>query len=87
MTPTRPPRLAKLAEGLRIRVRSRVPPRWRRPLAGALIVVAVGAVGALVYMKLVEHGFLRYNKWDRRVRGTLRPGDQAPDLELTRYDG
>jgi hypothetical protein len=56
-------------------------------LAAALVVVAVGAAGLLVYMKLVEQGFVRYNKWDRRVRGTLRVGDQAPDLELTRYGG
>lgn len=65
----------------------RVPPHWRRGLFGALIVLAVGAAGGLVYMKLVEKGFIRYNKWDRRVRGTLRVGDQAPDLELTLYDG
>lgn len=54
---------------------------------GALIVLAVAAAGGLAYMKLVEKGYLRYNKWDRRVRGTLRVGDQAPDLELTWYDG
>jgi cytochrome oxidase Cu insertion factor (SCO1/SenC/PrrC family) len=54
---------------------------------GALVVVAVGAAAGLVYLKLVQQGFVRYNKWDRRVRGTLRVGDQAPDLELTRYDG
>jgi len=65
----------------------RVPPRWRRPLLGALAVLAVVGVGGLVYMKLVEEGFIAYNKWDRRVRGTLRVGDPAPDLELTRYDG
>jgi cytochrome oxidase Cu insertion factor (SCO1/SenC/PrrC family) len=53
----------------------------------ALAAVAVGAAGFLVYMKLVEEGHVRYNKWDRRVRGTLRLGDQAPDVELTRYDG
>jgi hypothetical protein len=56
-------------------------------LIGALAVVAVGALGFFGYMKLVEHGFVRYNRWDRRVRGTLRAGDLAPDLELTRYDG
>lgn len=56
-------------------------------MIGALAAVAVGALGFSVYMKLVEHGFVRYNKWDRRVRGTLRAGDLAPDLELTRYDG
>ena len=56
-------------------------------MIGVLAIVAVAVAGGLVYMKLVEHGFLRYNKWDRRVRGTLRVGDQAPDVELTRYDG
>lgn len=54
----------------------------------AALVVVVVAVGAYFgYRKLVELGFVRYNKWDRRVRGTLRAGDVAPDLELTRYDG
>jgi hypothetical protein len=53
------------------------------------VAVVVGALGLsfLAYMKLVELGYVRYNKWDRRVRGTLRVGDQAPDVELTRYDG
>jgi hypothetical protein len=77
----------RLAETWRRLLRWRVPPRWRRPLIGALAVVGVSAAGFFVYMKLVEHGFIRYNKWDRRVRGTLRAGDQAPDLELVRYDG
>jgi hypothetical protein len=55
---------------------------------GALIVVAAAvAAGVFGYVKLVEKGYIRYNKWDRRVRGTLRVGDQAPDLELVRYDG
>jgi len=65
----------------------RVPTRWRRPVKAGLVVLAVGAIGGFVYMELVEKGFIRYNKWDRRVRGTLRVGDPAPDLELTRYDG
>ena len=78
---------ARLVEAWRTLVRWRVPPRWRRPLIGALVVVAVFGAGWLLYMKLVEKGYVRYNKWDRRVRGTLRAGDQAPDLELTRYDG
>jgi hypothetical protein len=53
----------------------------------AAVVVALVAAGGFGYMKLVEKGYIRYNRWDRRVRGTLRVGDQAPDLELTRYDG
>ncbi len=59
----------------------------RRSLITALIVAAGLVAGGFTYMKLVELGFVRYNKWDRRVRGTLRVGDPAPDLELTRYDG
>jgi len=61
--------------------------RWRRILAWALAVLAMVAAGGATYMKLVEKGFIRYNKWDRRIRGTLRVGDPAPDLELRRYDG
>jgi hypothetical protein len=57
-------------------------------LIGTVVgVVAAVAASGLAYRKLVEHGFVRYNKWDRRVRGTLRAGDPAPDVELTRYDG
>ena len=56
-------------------------------MIAAAIVVLVAAAGALVVRKLVELGFVRYNKWDRRVRGRLRVGDPAPDLELTAYDG
>jgi hypothetical protein len=55
-------------------------------MAAAVVIAALG-LGFLAYMKLVELGYVRYNKWDRRVRGTLRVGDQAPDVELTRYDG
>ena len=66
-----------------------MPSRWRRPLIGALVVLAaaMGAAGWLAYKKLIEKGFIRYNKWDRRVRGKLRTGDQSPDVELTRYFG
>jgi hypothetical protein len=57
-------------------------------LIAAVAAVAAVAGGALyAYMKLVKKGYLRYNKWDRRVRGTLRAGDAAPDLELARYQG
>jgi hypothetical protein len=37
-------------------------------------------------MKLVEAGWLRYNKWDRREQGALRVGQPAPDLELPLLD-
>jgi hypothetical protein len=61
--------------------------RWRRLLTWVLVVLAAVAASGVGYMKLVEKGFLRYNKWDRRIRGSLRVGDPAPDLELRRYDG
>jgi hypothetical protein len=62
--------------------------RGRRTLL-AWLLTAAAAIGAafFAYMKLVEKGFIRYNEWDRRVRGTLRRGDVAPDMALTRYDG
>jgi len=37
-------------------------------------------------MKLVEGAWIKYNKWDRRERGSLRVGQQAPDLELPLLD-
>jgi hypothetical protein len=64
-----------------------LPPKWKWALPRLLVVLAVAAASGLSYMKLVEKGFISYNKWDRRVRGTLRVGQAAPDVELTRYDG
>lgn len=56
-------------------------------IAAVAAVAAVAGGSFYAYRKLVEKGYLRYNKWDRRVRGTLRVGDVAPDLELARYEG
>ena len=52
-------------------------------------VVALAVIGALgfTYTKLVEKGILRYNKYDRREKGTLQAGHQAPDVPLKMYDG
>jgi hypothetical protein len=52
-------------------------------------VAALAVIGALGfgYMKLVEKRILRYNKYDRREKGTLRAGHQAPDVPLKMYDG
>jgi cytochrome oxidase Cu insertion factor (SCO1/SenC/PrrC family) len=53
----------------------------------------IGVAAALVlatffgYRQLVKTGILRYNKWDRRERGSLKVGAAAPDLPLTMYDG
>jgi hypothetical protein len=53
--------------------------------AAALAVLAVG--GFFGYMQLVKGGYLRYNEFDRRERGTLREGGPAADVPLTMYDG
>jgi hypothetical protein len=59
----------------------------RRIVLGAALLVVLGGGGFFGWMTLVRHGVLRYNKWDRREKGTLRVGDQAPDLQLAAYDG
>ena len=63
----------------------------RRKIVKALIGVAAVAVlaagGLFTYMQLVKAGYLRYNKFDRRERGSLLVGAPAPDLALTMYDG
>lgn len=62
--------------------------RRRRVVAvAALLVVAAGVAAAAAYRYLVVKGYIRYNQWDRRVRGTLEPGAPAPDLTLARYEG
>lgn len=61
-------------------------PRLRRALRwGGSIALAAG-IGFFVYMKLVEGAWIPYNQWDHRVRGALRVGVQAPDLELPMLD-
>jgi len=56
-----------------------------------LIAVAAGlgvvALGGLAYMQLMKKGYIKYNEYDRRVEGSLRLGDTAPDLALAMYDG
>ena len=53
--------------------------------AGAVVAIAAG--GLFGYMQLVKAGYVRYNKYDRRDRGTLRKGSPAADVALTAYDG
>jgi hypothetical protein len=59
----------------------------RRIVLGTALVLVLGAGGYAGWMALVKAGILRYNKWDRREKGTLRVGDIAPDLEVAAYDG
>jgi hypothetical protein len=56
-------------------------------LAGSVLAAVVVGLGAFVYYELVKAGVLRYNKYDRREKGSLAVGDVAPDLALTMYDG
>ena len=48
---------------------------------------ALAAVSGFGYFELVKAGVLRYNRYDRRERGSLKVGSVAPDLALTMYDG
>jgi hypothetical protein len=59
----------------------------KRVLWAAAIVVSAAGAGVAGYMQLVKAGYLRYNRFDRRERGSLREGGAAPDVELTGYDG
>jgi hypothetical protein len=59
---------------------------WRPVLAWTAGIAVVGGLGLFGYMKLVEAGWLKYNKWDRREQGSLRVGQPAPDLELPLLD-
>jgi len=61
--------------------------RWRLTVWWTAAVAATLGVGFYGYMKLVEGAWIPYNKWDRRQRGTLTVGRQAPDLELLRLEG
>jgi Iodothyronine deiodinase len=60
---------------------------WKKGLLGLAGVAALGAAGFYGYYQLVKAGILRYNKYDRREKGKLQVGDQAPDLALPLYDG
>jgi hypothetical protein len=53
-------------------------------LAGVAVLAAGGFAG---YMELVKAGYVKYNRFDHRERGSLKEGGGAPDLELTGYDG
>ena len=56
-------------------------------LIGVAASLAIVALGGFVYYQLMKKGYIKYNKYDRRVEGRLRVGDPAPDLELVLYDG
>jgi hypothetical protein len=61
--------------------------RWRAAAlwTGGILVTAVLAFFG--YMEMVKARWIRYNKWDRREKGSLQVGQQAPDLELPLLDG
>jgi hypothetical protein len=59
----------------------------KKILIRSAIALAVLAAGGLVYYELMKAGFIRYNRFDRRERGSLKVGALAPDLQLTMYDG
>ena len=53
--------------------------------AAGIVVLAIGAYFG--YWQLIRYGYLKYNRYDRRERGSVRAGQQAPDVALTMYDG
>jgi hypothetical protein len=59
----------------------------RKVLMGAALVAALAVAAFFTWYQLVKAGILRYNKYDRREKGELRVGGDAPDLALTAYDG
>ena len=59
----------------------------RKLLIGAAALLVLGVGGFFGYMQLVKSGYLRYNKYDRRERGSLQEGGPAADVALTMYDG
>ena len=64
------------------RVTPRMLLRWAAAVAAA---AAIGVGGFALYRVLVREGVIRYNRFDRRERGTLKVGDPAPDLRLAGY--
>ena len=60
---------------------------WRKMALTTGALAGLAAAGFGVWYVLVREGILRYNKYDRRERGTLKAGDAAPDLALTAYEG
>ena len=60
---------------------------WKKVVAGVAGAGVLGVSGFFGYYQLVKAGVLRYNKYDRRERGTLKVGDAAPDLALPLYAG
>jgi hypothetical protein len=61
--------------------------RWKLLTGLGVGLPALAMGGFFAYMELVKAGVLKYNKYDRRERGSLQVGAQAPDLELVGYDG
>jgi len=60
---------------------------WQKVTLWVLGLALLGGAGFFTWYQLVKAGVLRYNKYDRRERGSLVVGASAPDLELTMYDG
>jgi hypothetical protein len=60
---------------------------WRKALLAVAAAGALAGAGMAAWYVLVREGILRYNKYDRRERGSLRVGDAAPDLALAAYEG
>ena len=60
---------------------------WPTIMLWAFGCALLAGAGLFMRYQLVKAGVLRYNKYDRRERGSLVVGATAPDLELAMYDG
>jgi hypothetical protein len=60
---------------------------WKKALLVVAGLAVLGVGGFYGYYQLVKAGVLRYNQYDRRERGKLKVGAQAPDLALPLYAG
>ena len=59
----------------------------KRALKVTAAVALIALAGGGAYMYAVRQAWIRYNKYDRREKGTLQVGDAVPDLTLVAYDG
>jgi hypothetical protein len=64
----------------------KLPRVWKRVLLGLLGVVVL-AIAGMTYMMGGPRNVVGMLRYDQREKGTLKVGDQAPDVTLVSLDG